>query len=94
MSLYPEDDNEEKKYPIQESSKEILELLTNRHDFENINFKDMSKEQLAIRLNGDIGKLPSLLHQDYYKAKSSILNVATDLYCYLAILQFEKEEKE
>jgi len=94
LSLYPEDDNEEQTYLIQTFTKEILEQLESRHNFEKINFKAMSKENIASRLNGDIAKLPTLLHQDFYQTKSNILNVACDLYCYLAILHFEKENKK
>lgn len=83
---------EEKEFTVREFSQLILEVLEKRHKAENLTFKDLTLEQIAIKLDGDIARLPTLLSQEYPTAKENILIVVTDLYSYMA--QLEVQEKE
>jgi len=90
---FDKDELEEKQYPLFDLSKDIHKILESRFKTENISYKDLNLEQIAIKLDANISQLPLLLRQDYYKAKSNCLNVITDLYCYLSQLEHKEKTK-
>ncbi len=93
MTLNPDDLIDEINYPLTQLTREVLDIITIRQDHEKLSFKEMSIEQLATRLNGDISKLPSLLHQDFYQQKANILNTIASAYCILANATFKEKQK-
>ncbi len=93
MTLNPDDLIDEINYPLTQLTREVLDIITNRQDHEKLSFKEMSIEQLATRLNGDISKLPSLLNQDFYQQKANILNTIASAYCILANVTFKEKQK-
>jgi len=71
---------EEQKYPLIEYTNDISNVIKQRYDDEGINFKDYSQDQIAIRLEFDLGKLPNILKVPYPDNKKKLLDVATDIY--------------
>jgi|TARA_B110000914_G_C15483950_1_gene457094 hypothetical protein len=71
---------EEQKYPLMEFTNDISNVINQRYDDEGINFKDYSQDQIAIRLEFDLGKLPNILKENYPQNKKKLLDVATDIY--------------
>ena len=92
MDLYPEDDIEEKTYPIYNFAKDILDKLGDRYNSEGISFKDFALEQLGIKLCSNIAKLPNVLSLKYPEDKTKLINTATDIYCLIAIMEHERKE--
>ena len=91
MALYPEDDTEERIYPIFYLAKDILDVLQKRFDNEGISFKDHTIDQLAKKLNARISKLPSLLRDEYDIVKLNLLDVVTDCYCIISQMEHKKK---
>lgn len=84
------DDDAEPKYPLYQFSKDILDTIQKRTESESISFKDLTKEQLAIKLNNDIAKIPNLLRMDQITSKEKLISVATDCYCFIAQIIHEE----
>jgi hypothetical protein len=71
---------EEQKYPLIEFTNDISNVINKRYADEGIDFKDYSQDQIAIRLEFDLGKLPNILRETYPDNKKKLLDVATDIY--------------
>jgi hypothetical protein len=71
---------EEQKYPLIEFSNDIADVINKRYLLEGIDFKDYSHDQIAIRLEYDLAKLPNILNDPYPDNKKKLIDVATDIY--------------
>jgi hypothetical protein len=82
---------EEQKYPLIEFSNDISDVIDKRYLLEGIDFKDYSKDQMAIRLEYDLGKLPNILNDTYPDNKKKLLNVATDIYYLTSQIEYGEQ---
>lgn len=71
---------EEKKYPLIQFSNDIAKVIDDRYEKEGIEFQEYSRDQMAIRLEHDLQKLPNILNKDFPDNKEKLIAVATDIY--------------
>jgi hypothetical protein len=94
MALY-EDDHE---YTLFTHANAIESLIKQRNETEGIDFRDLTIEQLSMKLDAHIKKLPNLLKIPYPQNKENLMNVSTDCFCIVALIEYkqlqEKKEKE
>lgn len=71
---------EEQSYPLNHFKDDIHKIIQSRFDSEGIDFKDYTQDQIVIRLEYDLSKLPNILKTPYPTNKEKLLRVATDIY--------------
>lgn len=85
--------DDDANYPLFNFASNIQEVITERKNKEGLEFQDLTKEQLAIKLGNHISKIQNIMTTEYPQSKDNLLEVATDVYCLLSQIEFDEKEK-